>query len=264
MQTLDQVLNFIEENKKNMDFLPTGFATLDRNLDGGFLRKELVVLGANTGAGKSFMAGQIMFNMAQKGFKTSYFSLEISNAMIVSRLIGQEADIKSIKILIDRLTDGEKKRKSTAQGKIRTYSKNMFFYDDVYEYAEISKHIRENKRDFVVVDFIQNIFVPKMQEYERLSYVALQLQKLAKQTNCCILLLSQFSNQAAKEGNKNPVLEFKGSGSIATVADLGFTLVFDPTLETLDLTLRKNRRGVSGISHQLLFSREGHKLYAQT
>ena len=96
---IPEILEKIDEAKKNVEFLPTGLSTLDRDIDGGFTRDELIVIGGFTGLGKSYLAGQILFNIASKGFKTAYFSLEITNQMILSRLIGQEADLKSIKIV---------------------------------------------------------------------------------------------------------------------------------------------------------------------
>jgi len=111
-----------------------------------------------------------------------------------------------------------------------------------------------------VIDFIQNIIVKGMDEYERLSYISLMLQKLAKEKKCCILVLSQLSNSIARNINQSQ-LEYKGSGAIATVCDLGFFLVREIdhsiSLDKLTLALRKNRRGVSGQKWELSFEGEG-------
>ena len=91
-----------------------------------------------------------------------------------------------------------------------------------------------------------------MDEYSRLSLISLRLQKLAKEKNCCILVLSQLSNTIAKNIN-NSQLEYKGSGSIATVCDLGFFLEREFDLDKLILSLRKNRRGVSKMRWEFRF-----------
>jgi len=254
-----EILEKINDAKKDLEFLPTGIATIDQGLDGGFIKSELIVLGAFTGIGKSYLAAQIMYNIAKKGFNTGYFSLEITNEMIISRLIGQLANVKSIKVVTGNMHEFEYNKKLVAEGKIIGYEKFMDFHDDIYEYSKIEQTIRDSNYEFIVIDFIQNIFVKGMNEYERLSFIALSLQKLAKEKKCCILLLSQLSNMAARSRDDSP-LEYKGSGSIATVCDLGFILVRDFDLGIMTLGLRKNRRGASGISWQLSFGGEGGQI----
>lgn len=250
-----ELFKAIEENKKNYEFLPTGFERLDNFLDGGFLRKELIVLGAFTGVGKSIFAGQIFYQIASEGFKSAYFSLEISSELLVARLAGQKANIKPTRIIAGLLLPEEFDKKAEAKAKVTMYDELMDFYDDLYFLSEIEKVIRENKHEFVVIDFIQNIqLANNLEEYARLSYISIQLQRLAKEMNCCILILSQVSNKVAQDGSKD--LMYKGSGSIAMVADLGFMLKRD-RYQTLDangnvvgkqkvkMTIKKNRRGAS-------------------
>jgi len=249
------IINRIKENKKDMEFLPTGFKGLDEKLDGGFMRKELVVLGAPTGKGKSYVAGHIFNQIARKGFKSAYFSLEISNEMVVSRLLAEETRINPTRIMAGNILDNEIQRLEDAEVGMVVFDEFMEFYDDKYVLAELEKAISANEYDFVVIDFIQNV-VSKGDEYERLSFIALSLQKLAKSANCTILVLSQLSNMVSREKNSS-VVEYRGSGSIATVCDLGFFIEADPEAEfnheSFILRLRKNRRGVSGLEFKFYF-----------
>lgn len=256
MKTIDEYLKSIEDNSKNLEVMPTGFKTLDRELDGGFQRKELIILGGFTGLGKSYVAGQLAWNIATKGFKTAYFSLEISGEMIVSRLIGSLSNIKPTLIVRNKLNSQEEEKADNAKMDISIYSEMLHIYDDVYELSAIGKTILENKYDFVVIDFIQNVLA-KGDEYERLSTISLALQRLAKKNNCCILTLSQLSNMNSKGSS----VEYKGSGSIAMVADLGFFLVRGEKQGDVTLALRKNRRGFSGQDFNLKFEMPGGRIY---
>lgn len=257
--TLDEIIEKINKGSKDLEFIKTGFASIDNDLDGGFLRKELVVIGAFTGIGKSYLAGQILYEVARQGFKCAYISLEISNETVVSRLLGALANIKSTRIRAGLLTKGEYERKIEAQARLRAHGEYMSFYDDIYDLETIVKTIRERNYEFVVIDFIQNIFFPAKDEYTRLSHVALQLQRVAKEQNCCILALSQLSNQAAKMG-RSGILEYKGSGNIATVCDLGF--IIERTEEDkFILALQKNRRGSSRIFWNMSFRHPGGWIY---
>jgi len=253
------VIDKIYEGGKDLEFLATGFAGLDEKLDGGFLRKEMVVMGAFTGIGKSYVAGQMLYNIAKQGFNTAYFSLEISNETIISRLIGSLSNIKSTRVRTGMLTKEELENKAEAQAKLITHNQSLEFYDDIYELKEITEIIEKTKPEFVVIDFLQNIFYPAKDEYSRLSYVALSLQKLAKKTNCCILALSQLSNSAARAGTSG-LLEYKGSGNIATVCDLGFVIERDEP-NMFKMALQKNRRGISRIYWDFGFKQPGGWIY---
>lgn len=246
MKKFSEIVKKIDESKKDLEVLPTGLKVIDAYLEGGFLKKELVVLGAGTGQGKSLFGGTIFYNIAKAGFKCAYFSLEISNEMLASRLLGAQSNISPTKIMIKMLEKDDDELKSKAKAEISAYEEFMYFYDDLYKYELIEKEIKEGKYDFVVVDFIQNIMLNKPDEYERLSQIALNLQKLAKDANCCILALSQLSNQMVRDKRNSELVEYKGSGSIGTVCDLGFFIEKTDIMNTALLRLRKNRRGVSG------------------
>lgn len=263
------VLKQIKTNRNNHEFITTGFKGLDSILDGGFLKKELVVIGGSTGAGKSYMAIHLANQAAAAGFKTGYFSLEISNELVVARMIGQRGSLKSSHILYGMVDEGDRQY-LLAQSEVMGLGDLFEVYDDVYDLAAIDKLIRENKFDVIFIDFIQNIQGSRPDEYERLSYISLHLQKLAKATNSCIVVLSQLSNAVSRETNDKRAVEYKGSGSIATVADLGFFLNKVPQKDDLQLienaegyefTLAKNRRGPSKQTVKLRVTWPGGTFY---
>ena len=256
------IINQIKENKKNIEFLPTGFKKLDEFMDGGFMRKELIVIGGYTGVGKSFIASAIFYNIARGGFSSAYISLEISNAMVVSRIVGAISNIKPTRLIAGLLEKEDYERRLEAEAEVGAYDEFMNFEDELYAFEKIKTYILENQLDFVIVDFIQNIISPQSDEYSRLSFLAVEFQRMAKETNSCIVLLSQLSNAAAKGG----LMEYKGSGSIQTVCDLGFfierTVVEEYSQNNLfKLILRKNRRGISGKEFEFVFKQPGGKIY---
>jgi replicative DNA helicase len=253
-KTFEQVFAEIDLAKENNEIIHTELPILDSELDGGFFRKEMIILGAASGVGKSILAAQFSLAAVRQGYKVGYFSLEISNEMIVSRLLGAIGNIKPVKIRMGYLTGAEETVNEVSKTKLLAYNDFFHFYDNFYSLDSIIKEIKLNQFDFVVVDFIQNIML-QGDEYTRLSAAALQFQKLAKETNSCILVCSQMSNAAVKEGSKQ-VLEYKGSGSIATVCDLGFVITKtewtpEKMLNNIVLTLKKNRRGISGQNFEL-------------
>lgn len=255
MKTIDEYITSIEDTSKALEVIPTGFEHLDSFLNGGFMKKELIIIGGFTGFGKSYIAGQIALNVARKGFNVGYFSLEISGEMIVSRFIGSICNVHPTQIVMNKINKEDEEKVDNAKMDVAMYSELIHIHDDLYDINELSKAIANGKFDFVVVDFIQNI-VAHGEEYERMSSVALTLQRLAKVHNCCILTLSQLSNSAAKSG----VTEYKGSGGIAMVADMGFFMTRGEGNKVI-LEIKKNRRGFSGTTFALEFEKPGGRIY---
>jgi len=260
------VIDLIEKEKEQLDVLPTLLPTLDKHLDGGFLRKELVIIGAAPGVGKSIISSQLMYNIAKQGFKCAYFSLEISNEMIVSRMLGSISNIKPTRIRLGLLTKEELDIKIKAKAELLRLHELLFYYDDLYSLNEIIKEIKAQEYDFVVVDFLQILEANGTDENTRLSNSVRELQKLAKEKDCTVLALSQLSNAIAKEGSKSKYIEYRGSGAIATVADLGFFFergdnFIDSKGNFIKLYLRKNRRGSSGVEFTLKFKIPGGLVY---
>ncbi len=266
-KSIKEVLEKIEQDKKNVEFLSTGFYNLDKWLDGGFLRKELIVIGANSGWGKSYLASQLMYNIAKFGFKCAYFSLEISNEMIVSRMLGALSNIKPTRISYGLLTEEEQEKKIKAKAELEMIGNNIFFYDDTYELDQILAEIITRKYEFIIVDFVQNVVTNEKDEYLRLSKVSLELQRMAKKVDGTVLALSQLSNAVAREGIKGKTIEYKGSGGIATACDLGFFIQRTDTDwnsftdNPFTLVLAKNRRGGGNKEFNLFFKSPGGFIY---
>lgn len=259
LKTINRIYDDMVDSSKTKEFIPTGFRNLDEFLDGGLMKKELIILGGFTGSGKSFIAGQIFKNISVKGVKSAYFSLEISNEMVVSRLIGQMANIKPTRIMCSLLNAEENKLKQKAKSELSPHDEFMTFSDEIYRLDEIeqilnSAYEEEIPYEFIVVDFIQNVISDEKDEYSAMTRTALEFQRMAKKYNCCIMVLSQLSNSAAKTG----VLEYKGSGGIAMVADLGiFIIRNEDTPNLMVLQVKKNRRGISGVNFNFKFTFPG-------
>jgi predicted ATP-dependent serine protease len=152
------------------------------------------------------------------------------------------------------LTFEENTEKMKAKAKLAPWEEAMHFSDEIYKLSDVEIAIKTNGYEFVVVDFIQNLITQGKDEYSSMTLAALELQRMAKKYNCCIMVLSQLSNGAAKNGN----LEYKGSGGIAMVADLGFFIVRDEDKKDLMyFQLKKNRRGISGMIFDLKFKAPG-------
>lgn len=243
---VSEIFDTIEKRKKNIDIISTGYPSIDIALDGGFFKQEMIILGGKPGSGKSFLASSLFYKIAKQGFKSAYFSLEISSDMLVSRLIGADADIQPTTVMLKKTDEQTQEKILDAKANVSVYENLMYFYDDIYDYPTLEKEILANKFDFVVIDFIQNILTTGKDEYERLSKLAHNFQRLAKQANICLLVVSQLSNTISKE-RRTDIVEYKGSGEIAIVCDFGFHIAKGKNgVGSFVLQMRKARRCITG------------------
>ena len=117
-QALDQTIEMATlamKNDKGIVGVPTGLTDLDEKL-GGLHKSDLVILAGRPSMGKTALATNRAFNAAQKiqesGKKSSiaFFSLEMSSEQLSTRILSEQARIKSDdirrgKLLKKRLID---------------------------------------------------------------------------------------------------------------------------------------------------------------
>ena len=101
------LVNKILHEENSTQFIPTGFKPWD-DVNGGFIRGQLVMLAGSTGAGKSHNAVQIGINMARAGYKVTIVPLEMGADAITCRILANLAGIDSLKILLQKLATDEK------------------------------------------------------------------------------------------------------------------------------------------------------------
>jgi replicative DNA helicase len=107
--------------------------------------------------------------------------------------------------------------------------------------------------DVLMIDFHQNITVTG-DEMKDAREVAIQLQRLAKEIEVCVVDFSQVSNAMAQQDadptqRTNDFYSFKGSGAIRDAADVAIMLRRDRNgarPNDLEFQIAKNRHGDIG------------------
>lgn len=80
---VDAFLQDIQSRK--YEPIPTGIKGIDEAIGGGFIRQQLIILGAAPGAGKTALAQWIFEGMATRGNPCVYLNLEMSREQILAR-----------------------------------------------------------------------------------------------------------------------------------------------------------------------------------
>jgi replicative DNA helicase len=234
-----------------------GFSKIDALID-GIRPGHLWILGGYTNTGKTFGSLNIVATLIKQGKRVVYYSIEMTAADIVSRILGiltRQNGKSLIKGYGDQVT-----AESAMQELIKS---NLSIHTSKNKLSEIQfSMIEENMTqpvDFFVVDYMQLVQVKGAKEYEAMTAVSVEFQAIAKRLMAPIMLLSQVSNEGAKNGSE-VVMSFKGSGAIAATADLAIEIINAEEDKTewkrklyagepvkMKWDIKKNRHGAVGV-----------------
>jgi len=239
--------------------VPTGFSKIDDIIDG--LRPgHMHLIGGYTSAGKTQFMLNIIDNI-MSGTKTTLFSLEMSRVDIIARLLSIRTGIGASKILRHEfseqweLDEYEVAKKRLVDSGLRIYSQTNLL-DDII--MSMTRDIVINKTKVFAIDYAQLVRTRSSNEYEQISETAQRLQNFARENGVTIIILSQISNEHAKDQNRE-TMGFKGGGTLPASADLALELVNTDTREdrayklqegkpfSVNCIVRKNRHGRTGI-----------------
>ena len=214
--------------------VPTGLTDLDEKL-GGLHKSDLVILAGRPGMGKTALATNIAYHAAQnlmsrqEKSSIAFFSLEMSSEQLSTRILSEQARIKSDDIRRGKVTESEINRYIETSRNIY----NLPLYIDetpAITISTLSNRARRIKRLFglslIVVDYIQLMRAPNNNNridnrVQEVSEITQGLKALAKELKVPVLALSQLSRAVESRDDKKPQLsDLRESGSIEQDADV--------------------------------------------
>ena len=234
-QALDQTIEMATlamQNDQGIVGVPTGLKDLDEKL-GGLHKSDLIILAGRPSMGKTALATNIAYNAAQhiqarqEKSSIAFFSLEMSSEQLSTRILSEQAKIKSDDIRRGKVTEEEINRYIETSRNIY----NLPLYIDetpAITIATLSNRARRIKRLFglslIVVDYIQLMrsSVSKNEgRVQEISEITQGLKALAKELSVPVLALSQLSRAVEQRDDKQPQLaDLRESGSIEQDADV--------------------------------------------
>jgi replicative DNA helicase len=232
---LVKTINRIEEMRNRQDEMtgvPTGFPSLDK-LTYGWQPTDLIILAARPSVGKTAFALNLARTAALHPTKPTgvgFFSLEMSSAQLVQRILSAESEIWLEKIARGKLEEHEMKQ--LYKKGIDKLSKAPIFIDDsaalnIFELRAKCRRLK-NKHNIgiIIIDYLQLMSGSADRNSNReqeISKISRDLKGLAKELQVPIIALSQLSREVEKrkEGNKIPQLsDLRESGAIEQDADM--------------------------------------------
>lgn len=212
-------------NKGGLKGLSTGFVDLDK-MTSGFQKSDLIIVAARPSMGKTAFALNVAQNVALRtGETVAIFSLEMSSAQLVMRMIASEGNIDAQAFRTGNLNEEDWEKLTMSIG---TLSEASIFIDDtpgitIFDIrAKLRRLQAEHGLGLVMIDYLQLISGRGVDSRQQeISEISRSLKLMAREFNVPIIALSQLSRAVEQRQDKRPMLsDLRESGSIEQDADM--------------------------------------------
>lgn len=258
-----QVFDALEGGRRPV---PTGFRGLDGDerseglFAGGLHRRELVVVAADQGGGKTAWATQVGLYAARERLSVLFVSQEMSAEELMWRVACGKAGVPGSRVRAGRLSQDELSRLQTASREL--VDLDVRVCDAGCSAADVRLAAlasgAERPLHLVIVDYLQILDPPagadESKTAELIDANARAMKCLARELDCPVVLLSQFNRAGQLAARKPRIQDLKGSGGIESHADIVVVLYpaegrgdgpAAPEVD-VDLLVLKQRNGPTG------------------
>ncbi len=248
----------------------SGFTELDE-MTTGLQRGDLVIVAGRPSMGKTAFALSLGLNAAIKGsHPTAIFSLEMSKAQLVQRMLCSEARVNMHQLRSGTLPKRDLPKLSFAAGPL---SEAKIFIDDspaitVLELRAKARRLKAQQGlELVIIDYLQLMGTSGKIEsrQQEISQISRSLKAVAKELDLPVIALSQLSRAVeSRTGNHRPQLsDLRESGAIEQDADVVLFVYRDEVYNKDDdeakgkaeIIIGKQRNGPVGVTN-LTFVKE--------
>lgn len=226
-------VEYLKTVEDDLTGVPTGFPNLD-SITHGWQATDLVVIAARPSVGKTSFALNLARNASmnkQKPTAVGFFSLEMSEEQLITRLLSMQGDIK-LKLLKTGRIDEYQTKKLYDKG-IEPLSSASIYIDDSASQTILSIRAKarrmkaKHKVGLIIIDYLQLMNADSKSargggnREQEISTISREMKKLAKELQIPIIALSQLSREVEKRSSPEPKLsDLRESGAIEQDADM--------------------------------------------
>jgi len=244
--------------------VPTHFIDLDKMLN-GFAPSNLYILAARPAMGKTALALNICEQICfQSRIPVGIFSLEMSAAQLLHRVICSQSEVESEKIQTGSLNGSEYQR---IVASINEMQKHTMIIDDqpglkITDLRARARRMKETHNiGFLAIDYLQLIYGSgnmRSQENRQIEIaeISRMLKNLARELNIPVICCAQLSRRVEERQGHRPMMsDLRESGSIEQDSDVVMFLLrreyYDPYDKPgmAEVIVAKNRHGPVGSVH---------------
>ena len=224
----EQLLERIHKAQEGVELgVPTGFPDIDRRA-GGLPLGEFIVIAADTSVGKTSLAWAFAINAAEKGNPIGFISLEMAPYQLFGRAVSNASRVEASRIINPSCTEPRKLNNEELNA-INSVAKTMenlpIFMADIRTVdgicAKVQQWVSRKKIKGVFIDYVQILATSGRisNETSFLTNVARRFQRLAKELNIFVCVLSQLSRTSTGDFPTPSLQRIRGSQEIPSAAD---------------------------------------------
>ena len=261
----DFFLKVTDNEARTFEPIPTGIKDIDRALEGGFIRKTLVTLGAPPAMGKTALAQWIFENMATAGNDCLYINLEMDRAQLLARSISRIAykyegkDFYALKVLRGySWTDEEAEAIGRAAERYKTdIARNFIYNPDTPEgeernnidtilktmEAETARIKAQGKpAPLICIDYLQLIDSGERDAIEGMKTVIFKLKDFAKRENTVVFVIIA-NNRASNKSGTVEMDSGRDTSAIEYSGDIMLGLAYTAIEDRREYECGENKKG---------------------
>lgn len=250
---LDEVVEAIERRQvagKEVTGVETGVYALDRLT--GFQPGNDIVIGGRPGEGKTAFALNIARRLARAGGAAIVFSLEMTRAELIERIVCQEGRLDSGRLKIGNTDDLWRDIIGAVE---RLRPAMLYIVDDQFSLRQMRPTLRRfrarhpEQKVIGVFDYIQLFDIGHGRNTnEAMTEVSTGIKRLAKELAMPLVVVSQLNRESEKQERPPRMSDLRGCGSLEQDADI-ILLPHNPQRTEegeVDILIPKNRNGRTG------------------
>lgn len=238
-------------NNRKITGVDTGYRRLNQ-ITHGWQKDDFVIIAARPSVGKTAFALNLAYNACRYTKKSvAFFSLEMSAAQLMKRLLASVAWVNGENIQTGALSPKDKLKISEALGEI---SQMKLFFDDtpnakLGDIVARSRKLKSANPDLclIVIDYLSLIELENKtnSRTEDVSQVSRSIKELARTLHVPVIALSQLNrNVEQNEGNKPKLSNLRESGSIEQDADMVLLMYRNDYYDSIGLK-KESEKGMS-------------------
>lgn len=194
--------------------IPTGFPKMDKIFTGGLRPNNLYVIAGRTGMGKSAMGLSKALNIARNGETVLYVTLEMSNEILITRILSSMTNIPAQTLEYGRFNDQQYHTLVQAQAELMNLP--LYTIDEVVDSRTVIDTAKGMETlSTLFVDHASLLNDPIVDsEVTRVSNIVRTLRHGATELDIPIVALAQLNRQSEFREPPRPILsDLKQSGN---------------------------------------------------
>jgi replicative DNA helicase len=227
-----QVLDEVATRRKNpadVWGIPTGFSDFDY-ITGGLQLSEILYISGEPGVGKSIMADQMGFQMAEAGYPGAIYSLEMPGKQVVRRRFSFQSKVQMRAIKTGRLDDEQYEsllETASAHDSLPLYMSDSVMWTTASLRADLARLKTQYGIQWFVLDYAYLLQDGRnMSENDRTGLVSAYLKAICRSLNIAGIVIHSLNKSGmGGDGSVPTGQNLRGSGQQFYDTDLLLFLV---------------------------------------